>query len=33
MLAELLDCPSYISESGSEEEKAAILSGWIADKG
>lgn len=23
----------HTSESGSEEEKAAILSGWIADKG
>ena len=26
LLAELLQCPSYTSESGSEEEKAAILS-------
>jgi hypothetical protein len=33
LLAELLQCPSYTSGSGSEEEKAAILSRWIADKG
>jgi Lhr-like helicase len=33
LLAELLQCPPYTSESGSEEEKAAILSKWIADQG
>ena len=33
LLTELLQCPSYTSESGSEEEKAAILARWIADKG
>jgi superfamily II DNA helicase RecQ len=32
LLADLLQCPSYTSEAGSEEEKAAILSKWIADK-
>jgi superfamily II DNA helicase RecQ len=32
MLADLLQCLSYTSESGSEEEKAAILSQWITDK-
>ena len=29
-LADLLQCPSYTSESGTEEEKAAILVKWIA---
>lgn len=29
-LADLLQCPSYTSESGTEEEKAAILVRWIA---
>ena len=32
MLADILGCPSYTSESGSDEEKAAILSKWLADK-
>jgi len=32
LLAELLQCLSYTFESGSEEEKAAILSGWIASQ-
>jgi superfamily II DNA helicase RecQ len=32
MLADVLKCPSYTSESGSEEEKAAILSKWLANK-
>jgi hypothetical protein len=31
-LADLLQYPLYTSESGSDEEKAAILSQWIADK-
>jgi len=31
-LADILQCPSYTSESGPEEEKAAILSRWIADQ-
>ena len=30
-LADILDCPSYTSESGSEEEKAAILLKWLAN--
>jgi superfamily II DNA helicase RecQ len=30
-LADLLQCPSYTSESGPDEEKAALLSKWIAD--
>ena len=33
LLAESLGCPSYTSESGTDEVKAAILSSWIADKG
>jgi hypothetical protein len=33
LLSESLGCPSYTSESGTEEAKAAILSSWIADKG
>jgi superfamily II DNA helicase RecQ len=33
LLAESLGCPSYTSESGTEDVKAAILSSWIADKG
>ena len=33
LLAESLGCPSYTSESGTEEAKAAILSSWVADKG
>lgn len=33
LLADLLQCPLYTSESGSKEEKAAILSDWIADQG
>ncbi|KAF8848457.1 hypothetical protein BDZ45DRAFT_709264 [Acephala macrosclerotiorum] len=32
LLVELLQCPSYTSKSGSEKEKAAILSKWIANK-
>jgi superfamily II DNA helicase RecQ len=31
LLAESLGCPSYTSESGTEDVKAAILSSWIAD--
>lgn len=30
-LASMLQCPSYTSESGTEEERAAILSQWIAN--
>lgn len=30
-LADLLDCPSYTSESGTEEQKATILAQWIAN--
>jgi hypothetical protein len=29
--ADILQCPTYSSESGEEEETAAILSGWIAN--
>ena len=29
LLANTLGCPSYTSESGLDEEKAAILSGWL----
>src|SRR5277367_6013080 len=32
MLADILGCASYTSESGSKEEKAAILSKWLASK-
>lgn len=32
-LAALLGCPSYTSKSGDEEEKAAIISTWLADRG
>jgi hypothetical protein len=32
LLADLLQCPSYTSESGSEEEKAAIISGWLDNR-
>ena len=31
LLANTLGCPSYTSESGSDEEKAAILSGWLSN--
>src|SRR5277367_3694867 len=30
-LGELLECPTYTSESGSEEEKGAIIAGWLGD--
>ena len=30
-LGELLGCPTYTSESGSEEEKGAIIAGWLGD--
>ena len=30
-LADILDCLLYMSESGSKEEKAAILSKWLAN--
>jgi superfamily II DNA helicase RecQ len=33
VLADMLECPSYTSELGSEEEKAALLLGWIANTG
>jgi superfamily II DNA helicase RecQ len=29
-LGEILGCPTYTSKSGSEEEKAEILSGWLS---
>ena len=32
MLADILGCASYTSELGSKEEKAAILSKWLASK-
>jgi superfamily II DNA helicase RecQ len=31
-LAELLLCSAYTSKSGTEEEKAAIIAGWLADR-
>ncbi|PQE16365.1 telomere-associated recQ-like helicase protein [Rutstroemia sp. NJR-2017a BVV2] len=31
-LAELLACPTYTSTSGTEEEKAAIIAGWLGDR-
>jgi Lhr-like helicase len=31
LLANTLGCSSYTSESGSDEEKAAILSGWLSN--
>ncbi|OBT44171.1 hypothetical protein VE00_04789 [Pseudogymnoascus sp. WSF 3629] len=30
-LQELLGCPAYMSESGSEEEKRVIINGWLGD--
>lgn len=32
-LAALLGCPSYTSRSGNEEERGAIISAWLADRG
>ena len=32
LLANALGCPSYTSKSGSDEEKAAILSGWLSNR-
>ncbi|KAE8445097.1 hypothetical protein EG329_013812, partial [Mollisiaceae sp. DMI_Dod_QoI] len=32
LLANTLGCPSYTSESGSDEEKAAILARWLFDR-
>ena len=32
LLATLLQCPSYTSKSGTEEEKAAIISGWLGNR-
>ena len=31
-LASLLGCPSYTSRSGSEDEKASIISRWLGDR-
>jgi Lhr-like helicase len=31
-LQDLLRCPAYTSESGSEEEKNAIISSWLSDQ-
>ena len=31
-LADILKCPLYISKSGTEEEKAAIISGWLGNR-
>jgi len=31
-LADILDCPTYTSRSGTEEEKAAIISGWLGNR-
>jgi hypothetical protein len=31
-LADILKCPSYTSKSGTEEEKAAIISGWLGNR-
>ena len=32
-LQELLECPAFTSESGSEQEKAAIIAAWLGDPG
>jgi superfamily II DNA helicase RecQ len=32
LLADLLQCPSYTSKSGTKEEKAAIISGWLGNR-
>ncbi|KAE8448570.1 hypothetical protein EG329_008995 [Mollisiaceae sp. DMI_Dod_QoI] len=32
LLANTLRCPSYTSKSGSDEEKAAILAGWLFNR-
>jgi superfamily II DNA helicase RecQ len=32
LLTDLLQCPSYTSKSGIEEEKAAIISGWLGNR-
>ncbi|KAH7385148.1 P-loop containing nucleoside triphosphate hydrolase protein [Cadophora sp. MPI-SDFR-AT-0126] len=31
-LADILKCPLYTSRSGTEEEKAAIISGWLGNR-
>jgi superfamily II DNA helicase RecQ len=31
-LADILDCPTYTSRSGTDEEKDAIISGWLGNR-
>jgi hypothetical protein len=31
-LADILGCPTYTSRSGTEDEKAAIISGWLGNR-